>query len=120
MRSLWETIHTKRRLTQNVRASRNTKSLTAARKLRKLRARSKRFAHGVRVVDAPAPGPAAQLLKRRPQASVFRQRGIRGEVRVRRALAQFIRGPDKIHRAFQSHAINDDANAIAIAQFADR
>src|SRR5262245_48238078 len=85
--------------------------------------------NGVHVVDAAAPGPAARLLKERPEPRVLRQARVRRQVGTRRPAGEHARallGPedllvvaDQIHAALEAIPVHDDANEIALDDAAD-
>src|SRR5258707_7290828 len=82
------------------------------------------------VVDAAPPGSAADLLQRRPKACVVRQGTMWRQVPSRFSLRQdscaFLGAEtpfsfaDEVNASFETRAINDDANEVAFAHFADR
>src|SRR5688500_8485624 len=87
--------------------------------------RSEAMNQRVRVVHAPAPSPAAEVLEGGPEAGVVGQVGVGGEVGPRRAggegaCAPFgpefaaVDGADEVDRSLQSVPVDDDADEVPV------
>src|SRR5262245_40563600 len=84
---------------------------------------------GVHVVDAAAPGPAARLLKERPEPRVLRQARVRRQVGPRRPAGEHARAflgaedllavADQVHAALEAIPVHHDADEIALGAAAD-
>src|SRR5438552_15552498 len=92
--------------------------------------RFQQFREAFNVKHAAAPGTAASLLQHGPEFCVGRQCRIRRKLRMRTAPGQNSRSffrretslafADNIHAPFEFVWVNDDADPVAVAHFANR
>src|SRR5215469_10791305 len=82
------------------------------------------------IVNASSPGPAAGILQFRPQSRICRKILVRPKVLARRTSREnglavaFVDGlsrfSDQIDSGFEAVAVDDDADHVAVKNFADR
>src|SRR5215468_7507290 len=86
--------------------------------------------YGVHVVDAAAPGPAARLLEKSPEARVLGQARVRRQIGTRRPAGEDARAflgaeqllavAHEVHAALEAIPVHYDAHKVSLEDAADR